>query len=159
MGPHERNYHVFYYLLAAIRAGDSKLSKYDLQSDDPLSFRILGEGPFDIQDFNGDVIDEAEHFDQLYSALQRSGFAEDEIENITDVIMAILYLGNVVIEGDEKAVIQTNDELIKAAELLKVDAMALERSILKKTVKYPGQMIEVDLSCDDAKSARESLIK
>ena len=153
VSPNERNYHIFYQVLAAIRTGDSRLSKYDLASHDPASFKILGHGPFEMQDFNGEPVNEAENFGELYSALTRSGFSAGEIESVTDIIIAVLYLGNVSISGDEQAVIEVKDELSKAAELLKVDCGALEKSLLKKTVKYPGQVIEVDLSRAEATSA------
>jgi len=48
LGKNERNYHIFYQILAAISAGDERLSKYELASADPSHFKILGDGPFDM---------------------------------------------------------------------------------------------------------------
>ena len=55
----ERNYHIFYQVLAAIASGDNRLSKYELDSTDPLSYKILGEGPFEITDFNDNQVEES----------------------------------------------------------------------------------------------------
>ena len=153
LGQNERNYHIFYQVLAAIEAGDNRLSKYALESVDPTHFKILGNGPFDIQDFNGEPINEAQHFEQTILAMNRSGFSYDEIENVIDVIIAVLYLGNVSINGhddDRMASIDSNDDITKAAKLLKVEPDALKKCLLKKTVKYPGQVIEVDHSQAEA---------
>ena len=56
LGQNERNYHIFYQVLAAIEAGDNRLRKYALESVDPTHFKILGNGPFDIEHFNGEPV-------------------------------------------------------------------------------------------------------
>lgn len=48
---------------------------------------------------------------------------------------------------------------MKASLLLKIAHESLEKCILKKTVKYPGQTIEVDHSKSEALNALNSLIK
>ena len=71
------------------------MSKYQLDSTDPLSYKILGEGPFEVTDFNGNPVDEAKRFDETVLAMSRSGFSYETIENIVDVIVALLHIGNV----------------------------------------------------------------
>ena len=52
-------------------------------------------------DFNGQKVEEAKNFEETCTALNRSGFTYDEIENIVDVIIAILFLGNVELVGND----------------------------------------------------------
>ena len=47
---------------------------------------------------------------------------------------------------------RNTEPIAKAAELLKIESEALSKCLLKKTVKYPGQTIEVDHSKDEATS-------
>ena len=46
-----------------------------------------------------------------------------------------------------------------AATYLKIDPDILSKTILKKTVRYPGQTIEIDHTRAEAISAHHSLIK
>ena len=162
----ERNYHFFYYLLAMSKievSGDTvdpRLEKYQLDGD-PRKFKILGDGPYDLLDFNGQAVDEKARFNSTLESLLRSGFSESEVEGICDVIVALLYLGNVNFDPNEEqtAHLISTTEIEKAASLLKVDPAALSQSLLKKVVKYPGQTIEVDHSRDEATNVLHSFIK
>ena len=82
---------------------------------------------------------------------------------MVDVVVALLHLGNVVFdhqdENQQKAIVRNTEPIAKAAELLKIEPEALSKCLLKKTVKYPGQTIEVDHSKDEAMSVQHSLIK
>ena len=89
----ERNYHIFYQVLAAMRAGDDRLSKYQLRATDTCSYKILGRKNFEVTDFNGNLVDESKSFDTTIQAMSRSGFTYEEIENIIDVVIAILFIG------------------------------------------------------------------
>ena len=65
------------------------LAKHGLSSD-LGQFKLLGQGPFDLHGFNGGRIDEAKRFQETVIGLARSGFLEAEIENIFDVLVALL---------------------------------------------------------------------
>lgn len=85
-------------MLAAV-GHHKELLKYELNRD-PIRYAILGNGPFEIHDFNGNVADEKDRFTLTLASLVRSGFTEDDIENILDVTVALLYLGNVKYDED-----------------------------------------------------------
>ena len=89
----ERNYHIFYQVLAAINAGDERLSKYQLSNADPRSYSILGRQIPQLTDFNGNLVDESKSFDDTIQAMSRSGFTREEIENVIDVVIAVLIVG------------------------------------------------------------------
>lgn len=79
-----------------------------------------------------------------------------------DVLVGLLYLGNVELAHDESethAVLSGEEHLAKAAELLGIDVDELRKSILMKIVRYPGQVMEIDHTLDEARHAHESLIK
>ena len=76
-----------------MRAGDDRLSKYQLRATDPCSYKILGRKNFEVTDFNGNLVDESKSFDTTIQAMSRSGFTYEEIENIIDVVIAILFIG------------------------------------------------------------------
>lgn len=56
----ERNFHIFYQVLAAFAANNPRVTKYDDIGD--TSFKILGTGPSKMHDFNGNEVDEATRF-------------------------------------------------------------------------------------------------
>ena len=95
--------------------------------------------------------------------MHRSGFTDADISNILDVVVGVLYLGNVEFEKHDDAVAQasiSNTEMVtKAANYLKISDTALSKCLLKKTVKYPGQTIEIDHSRTEALSVHHSLLK
>ena len=78
------------------------------------------------------------------------------MDNMVDVVVALLHLGNVLFdhqdENEQKAIVRDIEPITKAALLLKIEPEALLKCLLKKTVKYPGQTIEVDHSKDEAMS-------
>ena len=51
------------------------------------------------------------------------------------------------------------EEVNKAAKLLKIESDVLSKCLLKRTVKYPGQTIEIEHSRDEAVNVLHSLIK
>ena len=55
----ERNFHIFYQVLAAVAANNPRVTKYGIGD---TSFKILGTGPSKMHDFNGNEVDEAARF-------------------------------------------------------------------------------------------------
>ena len=79
-----------------------------------------------------------------------------------DILVAILLLGNLTMKEDtetDKVVIESTETLVEVSKLLKIDSDLLSKSMLVRTVKYPGQTIELNLSTKEASDARDSLAK
>lgn len=53
----------------------------------------------------------------------------------------------------------STEQVKKAAKLLKIEPDVLSKCLLKHTVKYPGQTIEIEHSRDEATNMLNSLIK
>ena len=109
----ERNYHIFYQVLAAFAANNPRVTRYGEGGGlSDTSFKILGTGPSQIQDFNGVPIDEAIRFEQTISSLEGSGFSTVEISSILDGIVGLMHLGNVEFvepedDSDQRALIKS----------------------------------------------------
>jgi len=95
--------------------------------------------------------------------LKSSGFSDSEITGILDVIVGILFLGNIQFkenqDAEHRASIKNTEMVSKAATYLKVQEENLSKCLLKKTVKYPGQTIEIEHSRVEALSVHHSLLK
>lgn len=112
----ERNYHIFYQVLAAAAAGNPWVAeRYSVQENNggsltDTSFTILGgaaadsvTGLIQMHDFNGREVDEATRFEQTIESLEGSGFSKADIGTILDVIVGLLFLGNVEFEHADES--------------------------------------------------------
>ena len=145
--------------MAACKQQDLRVAKYGLTEVEANSFNMLKGDTYDLLDLNGAKVDEFAKFEQTFTSLVRSGFTQEDIDNVLDVIVALLHLGQITFQDDTTAMIVSNEPILKAAPLLKIEPDALVKCILKKTVKYPGQVIEVEHSKGEALNVLHSLIK
>ena len=84
----ERNFHIFYQLMASV---DYK-KKYGL--GDIESYHYLNQsGVYLVQD-----MDDALEFKTTLQCMKNIGFSDEEIEGILDIVVGILFLGNLQFE-------------------------------------------------------------
>ena len=98
--------------------------------------------------------------------MRNCGFTEEEVDQVWQIIAAILNLGNVEYrvnadENDEAHVQEaTRPFAERAAALLQLEDTERMFSILEnKVVKYPGQVITTRFQLNEAISARNSCAK
>jgi myosin heavy subunit len=146
-GPSERNFHIFYQLCAG--ATDEMKAKYFLEPVE--NYRYLNrkknldninddeEIVFEVRNDVGDLtVDDANDFLDLMSLLNAVGVQPAKQDHILRTVSAILLVGNIDFEGDEEASIVNPDVVEKVAELLRVDADALGKSLISCTRHVVG---------------------
>ena len=109
----ERNYHIFYQLLAA-RPG--ALDRYDLQWVVPTEVRMLaGSSCVTI-----DGVDDSAAFESVVESTKSLDVDPNAVANLWQILTGLLILGNIRFEADsaEKALVVSSPHIASAEELL-----------------------------------------
>ena len=154
----ERNFHVFYQLLAT----DDK-KKWHLKDASTYNY-ITQSSETDIDGVNDEC-----NFYQLCTALSSVGITLPDQDSIFRVLSAVLALGNIEFRGDDSSdeditVVEESYTVTIAAELLGVEREALENILLTRTVtdSVSGEDVShhtVRLTSIQATSARDTIAK
>lgn len=132
----ERGFHIFYQGLATPEIRN----KFQLPSANPADYGFL-KSKTDTYTIPG--VDDGANYNLTLACMRSIGFSEEEIDQIWQILAAILNLGNVNYSenADDEASIEPGSKAmaLKAAELLCFQDADRMLSILeKKVVKYPG---------------------
>lgn len=149
----ERNYHIFYYLVSGL--SDSEKDHLLLSDVQSHRYRYLGHHS---QLKVG--IDDREKFSQFKSALRSLEFSRPDIANISQVLAAILHIGQLLFrstgdDGTNSAAIEvTNDDVLRCiAAFLGVMPDVLLNTLSYKTVTIANDRVTLVL---DQRGAREN---
>nr|XP_033775662.1 unconventional myosin-IXa isoform X2 [Geotrypetes seraphini] len=150
----ERNYHVFYYLLAG--ANDEERSMFHLRQ--PEEYPYLNQDCFSVEG------EDLKHdFERLQLAMEMVGFFPKTRRQIFSLLSAILHLGNIRYKKktyrDDSIDICNPDVLPIVSELLEVkEEMLLEALITRKTVTV-GEKLILPYRLAEAVTVRDSMAK
>ncbi|KAE9550793.1 hypothetical protein FO519_005996 [Halicephalobus sp. NKZ332] len=182
----ERNYHIFYQLLAG--SDETKIKEWHLGPTD--KFRYLAGGcthffasnasrskipptrcPKNSKFLVDEIVDDYVDFQRLKKSLLDTGLSESKRDNVFQTIAAILHLGNVEFEenvedskGGSMVSPASSKSLIMAAKLLGINPTELEQGLISR-VMQPNKggvmetMICVPLKEREAANARDALAK
>ncbi|CAK4167413.1 unnamed protein product [Aphanomyces euteiches] len=156
--PNERNFHIFYYLLAG--ASDELGSK--LQLTGPNDYLYLNQSGC-ISDPN---IDDELLFDDVCNALTSVGVDPDMQFNVWTLLAGVLHFGNVVLknretsEGDAGEITKdTQNSLKTAAKHLGVDVAYLERVITQREINTRGEQFVIKRNAKEGVYVRDAIAK
>ncbi|CAM9519028.1 unnamed protein product, partial [Ectocarpus fasciculatus] len=151
----ERNYHIFYQLLAGADAG--LRSRLKLGAVD--SYRLLNQsGCIAI-----DSVDDSAEFRDVIAAMVTLNFIGNFSETLYAIIASILHMGNIEFEtaGDGSKVSSASTGAVNiAASLLGVDVVRFINCFSEKHVQMArGETVTMKLSCSQSVDTRDTLAK
>jgi myosin V len=152
----ERNYHVFY----EIYAGLSDDRKAMLNLSHPITYRYTS-GHQTREDGESDQ----ENCSSLISALQQIGLTSDVVDQLCDILVAILCLGNInlvsVHKGDGQYITEfdkkNQDDVNNVCQLLQVSSDSLLGAMTRSSMELRKEIIVTVLGVQEATSARDTL--
>uniref|UniRef100_A0A1I8P1M8 Myosin motor domain-containing protein n=1 Tax=Stomoxys calcitrans TaxID=35570 RepID=A0A1I8P1M8_STOCA len=149
----ERNFHIFYQLLAG--ASDEQLKEMNLTRS-LQDYGYLSDGD------NGHVgsINDAENFRQVKQAMSVIDFTQMEQSQILNIIASVLHLGNVQFTEEEGKAKIVNESSVRAvADLLVVPLEELKNALTHRTIDARGDVVTSPLNQEMAIYARDALAK
>ncbi|KAK3592955.1 hypothetical protein CHS0354_036814 [Potamilus streckersoni] len=153
----ERNYHVFYYLLA----GADDLERQKLHLGAPSDYYYLNQSDC----FTLEEVDEENEFSRLKQSMELVGFSVVTQKRIFGVLSAVLHLGNVQFRkrGDQthdESVSITNHEVIKKlSDVLKVKEKTLCEALTQKKATAGDETVVMKYKMEDAVATRDAMAK
>ncbi|KAI3367589.1 hypothetical protein L3Q82_026435 [Scortum barcoo] len=148
--PGERNYHIFYALLAG--ANTEHKSLYFLE-DSPESFHYLSQSGC----LKDKSLNDKELFNSVMEALKVLEFTEEEIRDMFKLLSGVLQLGNIEFMTAGGAQITTKQVVTNASELLGLDAFQLSEVLTQRSIILRGEEICSPLTIEQAVDSRDSV--
>lgn len=152
----ERNYHIFYQLLAGAPAKERK----DLSLPaDPQQFAYLAGGGPSSSFIAG--VDDAKEFRDTQEALSTVGISVERQWHIFKVLAALLHLGNVKITQSRTDAVLADDDpaLALATSLLGLPLSEFKKWTIKKQLTTRSEKIVTNLGSAQATVVRDSVAK
>ncbi|KAI1295065.1 Myosin type-2 heavy chain 1 [Mortierella claussenii] len=149
---HERNYHIFYQLVAG--APPSEKKELDLQSIQ--QFHYLNQGG--VSTING--VDDAAEFEITQRSLSTIGISVQVQWYIFRLLAALLHIGNIQVTGKDAAVVSDDDpSLIAATRVLGISLSEFKKWLIKKQITTRSEKIVSNLKPDQSLIVRDSVAK
>ncbi|KAG0251679.1 Myosin type-2 heavy chain 1 [Mortierella polycephala] len=148
----ERNYHIFYQLVAG--APPSEKKELDLQSIE--QFHYLKQGG--VPTISG--VDDAAEFEITQRALSTIGISVQVQWDIFRLLAALIHIGNIQVTGRTDAMISDDDpSLITASRVLGIPLTEFKKWLVKKQIVTRSEKIVSSLRVDQSLIVRDSVAK
>lgn len=161
----ERNYHIFYELLAGLSSQSERQELRIHNCSGPEDFRMTGcSKTYDRRD----GVEDRDTFQDLRKALQTiGGFSQSRQKELFSATCALLHTSNITIKdssstlsvGDDGSELIPSQSLDSALDLLGVSQKALNNALCLCKIQARGEVFHKKLSVVQATKALEALIK
>ncbi|KAM4608951.1 unconventional myosin-X [Polymixia lowei] len=148
--PGERNYHIFYALLAG--ADRDHRDMYFL-SEGPESYHYLSQSGC-VKDSS---LDDKQLFNSVMQALKVMEFTEEEIRDVFKLLSAVLQMGNIEFMTAGGAQITSKGVVSNVSELLGLDCFQLSEVLTQRSMILRGEEICSPLTVEQAVDSRDSV--
>ncbi|KAE8889740.1 Myosin-I heavy chain [Phytophthora fragariae] len=151
----ERNYHIFYQLLA----GADNALRERLQLKTPHDYEYLRKSEcFSIHSCN-----DAKEFATTRRCMETIGITEDRQEMVFELLAAVLQLGNLHFAMENDTCVAVGDDTASGmklvAALLKVSDNALSKALLTRQLYVGGKVIVQQQNSEQVRDKRDALAK
>ncbi|KAJ0396718.1 hypothetical protein P43SY_003719 [Pythium insidiosum] len=151
----ERNYHIFYQLLA----GADEQLREKLQLKTPQDYEYLRKS----QCFKLPSADDGEEFAVTKQCMTTIGITEERQERVFHLLAVVLHLGNLEFAMENDTCVAHGEESVKAltliAEFLRVSVDALRNALLTRQLYVGGKVIVQQQNVDQVRDKRDALAK
>lgn len=147
--PGERNYHIFYALLAGLDQGEREEFYLSL----PENYHYLNQSGCT----EDKTISDQESFRQVITAMEVMQFSKEEVREVLRLLAGILHLGNIEFITAGGAQIPFKTALGRSADLLGLDPTQLTDALTQRSMILRGEEILTPLSVQQAVDSRDSL--
>ncbi|KAK1903064.1 Unconventional myosin-X, partial [Dissostichus eleginoides] len=148
--PGERNYHIFYALLAG---ADTDHRDMYLLSEGPESYHYLSQSGC----MKDSSLDDKQLFDSVMEALKVMEFTEEEIRDVFKLLSAVLQMGNIEFMTAGGAQITSKGVVGNVSELLGLDCFQLSEVLTQRSMILRGEEICSPLTVEQAVDSRDSV--
>ncbi|KAJ8253356.1 hypothetical protein GJAV_G00212020 [Gymnothorax javanicus] len=147
--PGERNYHIFYALLAG--ADNDHRELYFLS--EPESYHYLSQSGC-VRDRS---LDDKQLFDSVMEALKVMEFTAEEIRDVFKLLSGVLQMGNIEFMTAGGAQITTKGVVSIVSDLLGLDSFQLSEVLTQRSLILRGEEICSPLTVEQAVDSRDSV--